>query len=78
MSEGSAARFLREVRWSNGVRCVYCSSLSVIGWGWYRGVYRRYRCRDVKASRQIHYEQPLVKGYPRILEISTALIVESP
>jgi transposase-like protein len=36
MSEGSAARFLREVRWSNGVRCVYCSSLSVIGWGWYR------------------------------------------
>jgi transposase-like protein len=36
MSEGSADRFLREVRWSNGVRCVYCSSLSVIGWGWYR------------------------------------------
>jgi transposase-like protein len=36
MSEGSAARFLREVRWSNGVRCIYCSSLSVIGWGWYR------------------------------------------
>ena len=36
MSEGSAARFLREVRWSNGVRRVYCSSLSVIGWGWYR------------------------------------------
>jgi transposase-like protein len=36
MSEGSADRFLREVRWSNGVRCIYCSSLSVIGWGWYR------------------------------------------
>jgi transposase-like protein len=45
MSEGSAARFLREVRWSGGVRCVYCGSLSVICWGWYRHVYRRYRCR---------------------------------
>jgi hypothetical protein len=30
MSEGSAARLLREVRWSNGVRCIYCGSLSVI------------------------------------------------
>jgi transposase-like protein len=46
MSEGSAARLLREVRWSNGVRCVYCGSLSVICWGWYRGVYRRYRCKS--------------------------------
>ncbi|MDT7877430.1 MAG: IS1595 family transposase [Candidatus Caldarchaeales archaeon] len=36
---------MREVRWSGGVRCVYCGSLSVIGWGWYRGVYRRYRCK---------------------------------
>jgi hypothetical protein len=26
MSEVSAARLLREVRWSNGVRCVYCGS----------------------------------------------------
>jgi hypothetical protein len=30
MSEAYAARFLREVRWSNGVRCIYCGSLSVI------------------------------------------------
>jgi hypothetical protein len=41
MSEAYAARLLREVRWSNSVRCIYCGSLSVIGWGWYRGVYRR-------------------------------------
>jgi hypothetical protein len=34
--------------------------------------------RDIKASRQIHYEKPLVKGYPRILEISTTLIVKCP
>jgi len=27
---------LREIRWSGGVRCVYCGSLSVICWGWYR------------------------------------------
>jgi transposase-like protein len=27
---------LREIRWSSGVRCVYCGSLSVICWGWYR------------------------------------------
>jgi len=45
MSEASAARLLREVRWPNGVRCVYCGSLSIIGWGWYRRVYRRYRCK---------------------------------
>jgi transposase-like protein len=45
MSEAYAARFLREVRWSGGVRCVYCGSLYVICWGWYRGVYRRYRCK---------------------------------
>jgi transposase-like protein len=45
MSEASAARLLREVRWPNGVRCVYCGSEPVIGWGWYRHVYRRYRCR---------------------------------
>jgi hypothetical protein len=30
MSEAYAARFLREVRWSNSVRCIYCGSLSVI------------------------------------------------
>jgi hypothetical protein len=29
MSEGSAARFLREVRWSNGISCIYCGSLYV-------------------------------------------------
>jgi transposase-like protein len=46
MSEGSAASFLREVRWSNGVRCIYCGSLSVICWGWYRGVYRGYSCKS--------------------------------
>jgi transposase-like protein len=45
MSEAYAARLLREVRWSNGVRCIYCDSLSVICWGWYRHVYRRYRCK---------------------------------
>jgi transposase-like protein len=45
MSEAYAARLLREVRWPSGVRCIYCGSLSVIGWGWYRGVYRRYRCK---------------------------------
>jgi len=42
MSEASAARLLREVRWSNDVSCIYCGSLSVMGWGWYRHVYRRY------------------------------------
>ena len=31
MSEAYAARFLREVRWPNGVRRIYCGSLSVIG-----------------------------------------------
>jgi transposase-like protein len=46
MSEAYAARLLREVRWSNGVRCIYCGSLYVICWGWYRGVYRRYRCKS--------------------------------
>ena len=30
MSGVSAARLLREVRWSSGVRCVYCGSLHVI------------------------------------------------
>jgi hypothetical protein len=34
----SAASFLRRVRWSGGVRGIYCGFLSVIGWGWYRGV----------------------------------------
>ena len=42
MSEDSAARLLREVRWSGGVRCVYCGSY-MLGLVW--GVYRRYRCR---------------------------------
>jgi transposase-like protein len=46
MSEVSAARLLRGFRWSNGVRCVYCGSLYVIRWGWYRHVYRRYRCKS--------------------------------
>ena len=44
ISEVFATRFLREVRWSGGVRCIYCGSLYV--WGWYRGVYRRYRCKS--------------------------------
>ena len=39
MSEAYVARLLREVR------CIYCGSLYVICWGWYRGVYRRYRCK---------------------------------
>jgi transposase-like protein len=39
ISEAYAARLLREVR------CIYCGSLYVICWGWYRGVYRRYRCK---------------------------------
>jgi hypothetical protein len=30
MSEAYAARFLRGVRWSNGVRCVYCGSLFML------------------------------------------------
>jgi hypothetical protein len=33
MSEAYAARLLRGVRWSGGVRCVYCGSLSVIVMG---------------------------------------------
>jgi transposase-like protein len=36
ISEAYAARLLREVRWSNGVRFIYCGSPSVICWGWYR------------------------------------------
>jgi transposase-like protein len=44
LSGAYAARFLKGVR-SGGVRCIYCGSLYVICWGWYRGVYRRYRCK---------------------------------
>ncbi|MCL7383676.1 MAG: transposase [Thaumarchaeota archaeon] len=33
MSESSATRLLREVRWPNGVKCIHYGSLSIIGWG---------------------------------------------
>jgi transposase-like protein len=76
MSEASAARLLREVRWSNGVRCIYCGSLSIIGWGWYRDVYRRYRCKSClktfndKSGTEFEYSRIPLNEYLFIIYLS--------
>jgi transposase-like protein len=81
VSEGSAARLLREVRRSGGVRCVYCGSLSVICWGWYRGVYRRYRCKSClrtfndKSGTDFEYSRIPLNERLFIMYLSGCLIV---
>jgi transposase-like protein len=76
MSEAFAARLLREVRWPNGVRCIYCGSLSIIGWGWYRHVYRRYRCKSClktfndKSGTEFEYSRIPLNEYLFIIYLS--------
>jgi hypothetical protein len=69
----SAASFLRRVRWSGGVRGIYCGFLSVIGWGWYRGVYSCLRTFNDK-SESFDGKPPRL---PSILEFSDSVSIRA-
>jgi len=62
--EASAARFLREVRWAEGIRCPYCSSEAIIRWAWYRHAYQRYRCKACR--RTFNDKTGTIFSYSRI------------
>ena len=49
-SEERCAEVLRELRWADGVECVYCGSRDVVKNGGYMQFYQKYMCRDCGRS----------------------------